>query len=62
MNKTPKPTTQPDLFLCREEVAKTLHVSEDTVSSYIREGKLNAVRLGRRLLIPAAAITSLASK
>jgi excisionase family DNA binding protein len=44
-----KPKPQ-DNYLTRFEVASKLHVSLPTVDKYIRDGKVKAVRVGRRLL------------
>lgn len=49
-----------DLFLTREEVATALHVSEDTVSRFVKQGKLKAVKMGRRLLFSVEELKRLA--
>lgn len=51
--------TKPEIFLTRSEVAKMLRTSEDTISTYIKDGKLKAIKIGRRLLIPTSAISKL---
>ena len=42
-----------------EEAAELLGVSRTSAYEYVRTGKLPAVRLGRRLLIPKVVITAL---
>ena len=41
--------------------ARTLGVSEDTVRRMIARGELPAVRIGSRVLVPARALTDVAS-
>lgn len=40
-------------FLTIDEVAQELNITRQTVSKYISEGKINAVRIGSRYRIPA---------
>lgn len=41
------------------EVVEALRVSRSTVKRLIGEGKLRSVRIGRRVLVPAAALDEL---
>lgn len=45
-----------DEYLTRKEVAAMLRVKPETVSEYVKAGKLQAKRIGRRLLIVAASV------
>ena len=45
--------------LTRTELATLLHVDQRTVNKAIQDGEIPAVRLGRRILIPAAKIREL---
>ena len=47
------------LTLTVSEAAKVLGISRTTAYECVRTGQLPAVRLGRRLVIPRAAITAL---
>ncbi len=38
-------------MLTTDEVAERLHIKRDTVSKWVRTGKLKAIKIGRRLLI-----------
>lgn len=42
-----------------EDVATALHLSEQTVWRYVREGKIPASKIGRRYLIAESAIEAL---
>jgi excisionase family DNA binding protein len=46
-------------MLTVEEVAAVLHVSIQTAQRYVREGKLQARKIGRRYLIPENAVEGL---
>jgi excisionase family DNA binding protein len=43
-------------MLTVEEVAAALHLSDQTVWRYVRDGKLPASKIGRRYLIPENAV------
>jgi excisionase family DNA binding protein len=43
-------------MLTVEEVATALHLSDQTVWRYVREGRLPASKIGRRYLIPENAV------
>ena len=43
-------------MLTVEEVATALHLSDQTVWRYVRDGKLPASKIGRRYLIPENAV------
>ena len=45
-----------------EQAAKLLGISPWTVRSYIRDGKLQPVRLGRRVLLPEEELQRLISE
>ncbi|MBA3707220.1 MAG: helix-turn-helix domain-containing protein [Planctomycetes bacterium] len=60
--QTPNPECPVERFLFREEAAKVLRVTPDTISSYIEKGRLRGVRLGHRLLVPASALAELAAE
>ncbi len=46
-------------FLSRVEAAKKLSVSVKHLDNMIRRGQLKAVRAGRRVLVPTAALSDL---
>jgi len=46
-------------FLTTEEAAELLNVSEKTICSYIKSGRLAGIRVGGRYVIPAAALDAL---
>jgi len=46
-------------MLTVEDVAAALHLSEQTVWRYVREGKIPASKIGRRYLIPENAIEAM---
>ena len=46
-------------MLTVEDVAAALHISDQTVWRYVREGKLQATKVGRRYLIPEEAVEAL---
>jgi len=43
-------------FLTRKEVAFRLRVTPETVSDWVKAGKLEAKRIGKKLLIPESAV------
>lgn len=45
-----------DEYLTRKEVAAMLRVTPETVSEYVKAGKLIAKRIGKRLLIAASSV------
>jgi len=45
-----------DQYLTRKEVAERLRVKPETVSDWVKAGKLTAKRIGKKLLIPESAI------
>jgi excisionase family DNA binding protein len=47
--------------LLTSEAAERLRVTEGTVCRYCRQGRLPACRIGRKLLIPAAAVSQILS-
>ena len=47
-------------YLSPEEVGKMFRASKWTVRRWVEAGRLPAVRVGRRLLIPAEAVKQLA--
>jgi excisionase family DNA binding protein len=48
------------VFLTAEQVADTLHVSQNTVYELLKRGELAGTRVGRRWLIPEHVIVALA--
>lgn len=46
-------------MLTVEAVAAALHVSDQTVQRYVREGRLPAKKIGRRYLIPEDAVEAM---
>jgi excisionase family DNA binding protein len=57
VNKTDINTDR--LALSVEEASRALGIGKSTAFKYIREGKLPALRLGRRILIPKAKLEKL---
>ena len=59
----PHPLSAPDqkLALSVVETAKLLGVSRNTVYEAIRQNRITAIRLGRRMLVPRAALERLLS-
>lgn len=53
----PSPGTKPTLTV--EEVAALLGVSRSTAYEAVRRGTIPAIRLGRRLVVPTAAVLCL---
>lgn len=47
------------LMLTREEAAKRFRVGKKTISNWICDGKLKAVKIGRRYLIPESELLRL---
>lgn len=45
-----------------EEAARRLHVSTDTIRSWIKQGRLRALRVGRRLLLDPDAVAALVTE
>lgn len=45
------PTTEQDAFITREEAGKRLHLSLVTIDKNIHEGRLQAYRIGGRVLL-----------
>lgn len=45
-----------DQFLTRKEVADRLRVKPETVSDWVKAGKLTAKRIGKKLLISESSI------
>ncbi len=45
-----------DRYLTRKEVADRLRVTPETVSDWIRDGKLKAEKVGKKLLITEKAV------
>lgn len=43
-------------YLTRKEVAHRLRVTPETVSEWVKAGKLTAKRIGKKLLIPESAV------
>ncbi len=41
-----------DEYLTRKEVARLFRVTPETISDWVKIGKLKAVKVGKRLLIP----------
>ena len=56
---TPEQTTTQSLTLSVAEVAKALQVGEATVREGIRTNQIPSIRLGRRVLVPRAALMRL---
>ena len=48
-------------FYSVDEVAALLDVHRNTVLEYIKEGKLESERVGRRHMIPLSSLTAMAS-
>lgn len=46
-------------MLTVEDVAAALHISDQTVQRYVREGRLPATKVGRRYLIPEDAVEAM---
>lgn len=59
----PQPLSTPDqkLALSVDETAKLLGVSRNTVYEAIRQNRITAIRFGRRMLVPRAALEQLLS-
>lgn len=57
-NGEPEPALAPvqDRFMCTEELAELLHVSRVTLFRYVRAGKIQAHKLGRRNLYSVAEV------
>ena len=57
----PQPLSTPDhkLTLSVDETAKLLGVSRNTVYEAIRQNRITAIRFGRRMLVPRAALEQL---
>lgn len=53
------PDVDERLVLTPQEVAAMLRVSSRHVYEMVQQGEIRAVRLGRRVLIPAAAVDEL---
>jgi len=45
-----------EAFLTRKEVADRLRVTPETVSEWVKAGKLTAKRIGKKLLIPESSV------
>ena len=45
-----------EAYLTRKEVAHLLRVTPETVSEYVKAGKLTAKRIGKQLLIAASSV------
>lgn len=56
MARRPRTTTSPTLTVA--ETAAALRCCPDTIRAAVRRGELPAVRIGRVIRIPAAAITA----
>jgi excisionase family DNA binding protein len=52
----PKPASPPRRLLSVKQVAHELGLSARTVSTLITKGQINAVRIGRRVLLPVAEV------
>lgn len=50
------------LFISRQEAAKQLGLSIPTLERRIDDGTISHIRIGRRILIPADILSSLAQK
>lgn len=55
----PTLTPSPTRMLSRDHVAESLGVSKQTVDRLIRRGDLRAIKIGRRVLVPADALDAL---
>jgi len=53
-------TPAPSQFFHVEKVAQVLGITEENTRALLRAGKLPGVRLGKRWLVPIAAINALA--
>ena len=53
---------QPAKQYTRQEVARLLHVSLPTLWQYVKDGKLNATHVGRRVLFDEAEVNRLLNK
>jgi excisionase family DNA binding protein len=60
--ETPAPTTSEKLFVGRGTAARMLDVSTRTIDDAIREGELEAFRIGRRVLIRTNALIRFAER
>jgi excisionase family DNA binding protein len=54
--EAPAPSEGPDRLLSVEEASRALGVGRSTVYAELGAGRLRSVRVGRRRLIPAAAV------
>lgn len=53
---------QPAKQYTRQEVARMLHLSLPTLWQYVKDGKINAIHVGRRVLFDEAEVKRLLNK